>query len=161
VKTIATTNFSFIRQIFLHQGIQTTTIKNFFFQICNKHYKPTNETISFQKIICLPTIDPNNNNYNLIFLFCFVCTLVLVSWHASYSLFVMKLGFYKPTVLKVPLPISRITAHATRPGRLEHSMISFCFMLLIQINGAWKMVSTWSPEFKPTTCQSWVLCLNP
>jgi hypothetical protein len=32
--------------------------------------------------------------------------------------------------------MSRITAHATMPGRLEYSIISHCFMLLIQMNGA-------------------------
>ena len=45
-------------------------------------------------------------------------------------------GFYKPTILKVHPPISGITAHATMPGRLEQSIISLCFMLLIQMNGA-------------------------
>ena len=51
-------------------------------------------------------------------------------------------GFYKPTALKVHPPISGITAFATMPGRLEHSSISFCSRLLIQMNGAWKMVSS-------------------
>jgi hypothetical protein len=43
-------------------------------------------------------------------------------------------GFYKPTVHKVPPPISGITAHATMPGRLEHFIVSFCSRLLIQMN---------------------------
>jgi hypothetical protein len=45
-------------------------------------------------------------------------------------------GLYKLTVLKVHPLIIRITAHATMPGRLENSIISFCFVLLIQMNGA-------------------------
>jgi hypothetical protein len=43
---------------------------------------------------------------------------------------VMKLNFYKPTILKIHPPICGITAHATMPGGLEHSNISFCSMLL-------------------------------
>jgi hypothetical protein len=54
----------------------------------------------------------------------------------------MKLDFHKPSVLKVYPPIRGITAHATMPGRLEHSIISFCSTLLIQMNGAFKMVSS-------------------
>jgi hypothetical protein len=41
-------------------------------------------------------------------------------------------GFYKSTILKVHPPISGITAHATMPGRLKHSIFSFCSRLLIQ-----------------------------
>jgi len=56
-------------------------------------------------------------------------------------------GFYKPTILKV---ISRITAYATMPGRLELSINSFCSWLLIQ------MPEKWSPQwgFDPSTSQS-------
>ncbi len=68
-------------------------------------------------------------------------TLVLVSYQASCSSLVMKMDFYKPTVFKVQPPISGITAHATMPGRLKYC-ISFCSMLLIKMNGAWKMVSS-------------------
>ncbi len=90
----------------------------------------------------------------------FFWTLVLVSWQASCSSLVMKLYFYKPTILKVHPPISGITTHATLSGRLDHSIISFCFMLLIQMNGAWKMVPTVGSGFELTTFQSWALCLN-
>jgi hypothetical protein len=36
----------------------------------------------------------------------------------------MKMDFNKPTYLKVYPPIGGITAHATMPKRLEHSIIS-------------------------------------
>ncbi len=84
----------------------------------------------------------------------FCWTLVIVSWQASCSSLVMKLDFYKPTVLKVHPPISRITAHATIPGRLKHSIISSCFRFFIQMNGAWKMVSSvgvWTPYLSVMT----------
>jgi hypothetical protein len=42
-----------------------------------------------------------------------------------------EVGSYKPTILKVHPLISRITAHAKMPGRMEHSIIS-----IIQMNGA-------------------------
>ncbi len=58
--------------------------------------------------------------------------------------------FYKPTVLKVHPPNSRISAHATLPGRLKHIIISFCSRLLIQMNNAWKMVSSVGWGFEPT-----------
>jgi len=45
----------------------------------------------------------------------------------------MNLNIHKPSVLKVHPPISRITAHAQKPGGLEHSMISFFSMLKMQI----------------------------
>ena len=38
-------------------------------------------------------------------------------------------GFYKPTILQMHSLISVITAHATMPGKLEHSIISFCSTL--------------------------------
>jgi hypothetical protein len=41
-------------------------------------------------------------------------------------------GFYEPTIPKVYPPISGITAHAAMPGKLEHSIISFCSTLFIQ-----------------------------
>jgi hypothetical protein len=59
-----------------------------------------------------------------VLLFCFVG---LWSWSAD-KLHVhpyYEIGFYKLTVLKVHPPISRITAHAAMPGRLEHSNIAF------------------------------------
>jgi hypothetical protein len=62
----------------------------------------------------------------------------LWSWSAdklSLHPFVMKLDFYKPTILNVPPPISGITAHATMPSYLEHSIIS-SDPALIQMNGA-------------------------
>ncbi len=52
---------------------------------------------------------------------------------------VMKLDFY---VLKVYPTISRITANGIMPDTEEHCIIYFGFMLLIQMNGALKMVSS-------------------
>jgi hypothetical protein len=42
-------------------------------------------------------------------------------------------------VLKVHPPICGITAHATMPGWLELSIISFCFMILIHMNSELKI----------------------
>ena len=61
----------------------------------------------------------------------------LTSFHFIHS---YEIGFYNPTVLKFHPPICGITAHATMPGLL--STICFAYMILIQINGAWKMGST-------------------
>ncbi len=72
----------------------------------------------------------------------FFLALVLVSWQASCSSWVMKPDFYIPTVLKVHPPICRITTHATMPGRLEYSIFYLCFTILIQMNCTWKMVHT-------------------
>ncbi len=84
----------------------------------------------------------------------------LWSWSAVSCLslalsLVMKQDFYKPSVLKV----SWITAHATIPGRLEHSIIYFCSTVLIQMNGAWIMVSLMG-GLEPATSKSWVLWHN-
>ncbi len=77
------------------------------------------------------------------FFFGFFCgTLVLVSWQASCSSLAIKLDFYKPTVLKVHPPFSRITADATVPHWLEITSMFLLFHDLIQMNGAWKIVST-------------------
>jgi hypothetical protein len=78
----------------------------------------------------------------LIKLVAFFWTLVLVSWQASCSS-LYEAGFYKPTILKVHPPVNGITAHATMPGRLEHSMISFCFMLWSK----WMVNERWSPRW--------------
>ncbi len=43
--------------------------------------------------------------------------------------------FNNPTFLKDHPPISEITVHVTMPSWLEFSIISFCLMLLVQING--------------------------
>ena len=48
----------------------------------------------------------------------------------------------KPTILKAHPPISGIKAHGTMQGRLEHSFISFCSKVLIQMNSAGKIVSS-------------------
>jgi hypothetical protein len=44
---------------------------------------------------------------------------------SSMLILIYEAGFYKPTILKVHPPISRITAHVTMPVRLEHSIIYF------------------------------------
>ncbi len=64
-------------------------------------------------------------------------------------------SYCKPTFLNVHPPI---TAHATMPGRLEHSIISFCSALWIQINGERKNLR--GMGFEPDTFQSWALCFN-
>ena len=48
----------------------------------------------------------------------------------------------KPTILKAHPPISGIKAHGTTQSRLEHSFISFWSKVLIQMNSAWKIVSS-------------------
>ncbi len=85
----------------------------------------------------------------------------LWSWSAdklSLHPLVMKLDFDKQTVLIVHSPISGIIVHATMPGCLEQSIIQlFCSKLLIEINGALKMVSEVGSRvqsFKPMTFQS-------
>jgi hypothetical protein len=65
--------------------------------------------------------------------FFFGWTLVLTSFMFILS---YEVGFYKPTVHKVHPNIGGITAHATMPSWLEHSIINFCSRLLIQMNGA-------------------------
>ncbi len=89
----------------------------------------------------------------------FFWTLVLVSWQPSCSSLVMKLDFYKPTVLKVHPPIRWITALATMPGRLEHSIIFF-WLHAIDPN-EWKMVFTAGSGFEPRTFQSSALKSRP
>jgi hypothetical protein len=44
----------------------------------------------------------------------------------------VKLNLKKPTTLKVNLPFCGITEHTTMPGCFEHSIISFCLMILIK-----------------------------
>ncbi len=73
------------------------------------------------------------------FLFIFCGSLVLVRWQAFMIFLVMKLVFYEPTVLKAHPPFCRITAYATMLGQFP---LNLCFHALIQMNGAWKMVST-------------------
>jgi len=74
--------------------------------------------------------------------FMFFCPdqLTIFMWILSDEAGFCKLTFHPP--------ISGITAHATMPGRLEHSIISFCFTLYIQMYDAWNIVS-------------WVGGLNP
>ena len=109
------------RQIILSGLIKTKKKKNLLKKIILFHFS-----------ICSFTL---GKNIILLDFFCFFClTLVLVSWQASCSSLVMKLVFYKPTILKVHPTISGITAHATMQGRLEHSIISFLLQALIQMN---------------------------
>ena len=51
-------------------------------------------------------------------------------------------GFYKPTIFKVHLPISRVTAYATMPSRLEHSIIFFAPHCWSKWKSVCKMVSS-------------------
>jgi hypothetical protein len=55
----------------------------------------------------------------------------------------MKLINYKTTILKVHPPISGITAHATMPARMEHSIIYLALLQAFDPN-EWclKMVSS-------------------
>ncbi len=77
--------------------------------------------------------------------------IIYIDEKYSFSLFFVLLGlllmifnliisyeaslFNNPTFLKVHPPISEITAHVTMPVWSELSIISFCFMLLVQIQG--------------------------
>ncbi len=77
--------------------------------------------------------------------------LVLVSWQAFHFI-LMKLDFMSQPSSKSTLPFAG----------LQHMQqcCNFCFHALIQMNGAWNMVSTMGSGFETMTFQSWVFCLN-
>ena len=86
----------------------------------------------------------------------FLCVLDFGPGQLTSFMFILcyEAGFYKPTVLKIHPPISGITAHATMPGSLEHSIIS-CW------SNEWCLKNgLLGRGFEPTTFQSWIFCLN-
>ncbi len=71
----------------------------------------------------------------------FCWTFVVVIWQASYLPLVMELDFNKRTVvLKVHPTVSEITAHATMPGRWEHSIAPHFW-------SKWMVREKWSPQW--------------
>ena len=65
--------------------------------------------------------------------------------------------FYKPTIPQYP------PSHLQDYSTCNSARLIFCptlsFHALIQVNGAWKMVSVVVLGFERTTFQSWVFCL--
>ncbi len=73
----------------------------------------------------------------------------LWTWSADSIMFILSFeaGFYESTILKVQLPSSRTTTHATMPRKLKHTII--CFLHAFDPNEWCVKCSVFSEGFEP------------
>ena len=109
------------------------------------------------RVMCLTTKTPFPVSYNSLFkMLPFIkfgliirAIIGLWTWSADSIMFILsyEAAFYESTILKVHLPCSRITTHATMPRKLIHTII--CFLHAFDPNEWFVKCSVFSEGFEP------------